>query len=440
MHHQPKRKSLAVACLWALASATATAAVDLSKFPDAAATDPHVTGVMTGFPPASDKLIRWADGGHMKFPNTRWSFSHMREFLPTADVSRGTGKPFVFPRAERNLDAVTYQDMDGQQRTWADALAKTWSDGVVVVHRGRIVYERYFGELTEEKAHAAFSVTKSFVGILAEMLVHEGKLDPAAPVTRYIPELADTAFGDATVRQVMDMTVGVKYSENYADPKAEVFGYMAAGGFAPAPPGVTVPASMYDFLKTLKKEGEHDQGFTYKSVNTEVLAWIVQRVSGQRLPELISSRIWQKIGAEQDAYMLMDRTGVASGGGGLNASLRDLARIGEMMRLGGRFNGQQIVPAAVVAEIARGADPAKFAKAGYATLPNWSYHDMWWVSDQGFYMARGIYGQAIYVDPKSQMVVARFGSHPLASNVNQDPIILPAYRAIAEYLEKTDRR
>ena len=439
---RPKTKPIlaAAACLLALASAPATAAVDLSKFADAAATEPKATGVMTGFPPAPDKLIRWADAGHLRFPNTRWSFSHMREFLPTADVSRGPGRPYVFPRAERNLDAVTYTDMDGQQRTWAEALAKTWSDGVVVVHRGRIVYEHYFGELTEEKAHAAFSVTKSFVGILAASLAQEGKLDPEAPVTRYVPELAQTAYGDATVREVMDMTIGVQYSENYADPKAEVFGYMAAGGFAPAAPGVVVPASMYDFLKTLKKQGEHGQAFAYKSVNTEVLAWIVQRVAGQRLPELISSRIWQKIGAEQDAYVLMDRTGVASGGGGLNASLRDLARVGEMLRLGGRFNGQQILPAAVVADIAGGADPAKFAKAGYTTLPNWSYHDMWWVSDQGYYMARGIYGQAIYVDPKSELVIARFGSHPLASNVNQDPIILPAYRAIAEYLGKTDRR
>ena len=134
--------------------------------------------------------------------------------------------------------------------------------------------------------------------------------------------------------------------------------------------------------------------------------------------------------------MLMDRTGVASGGGPMSAC--DLAR---RRNAASRrpVQRQQIVPATVVADIAGGADPAKFAVAGYATLPNWSYHDMWWVSDQGYYMARGIYGQAIYVDPKSQLVVARFGSHPLASNVNQDPIILPAYRAIAQYLEQADR-
>ena len=230
------------------------------------------------------------------------------------------------------------------------------------------------------------------------------------------------------------MTIGVQYSENYADPKAEIYAYMTAAAFLPAAPDAVVSASIYDFLRTLQKDGEHDAAFAYKTVNTDVLGWVVQRASGQALPQLMSERIWQKLGAEQSAYILLDRTGTASGGGGLNTSLRDLARVGEMMRLKGKFNGQQIVPAAVVADIAAGADKAKFAKAGYATLPNWSYHDMWWVSDQGFYMARGIYGQALYIDPQNEVVIARYGSHPLASNPVQDPIILPAYRAIAQHL------
>jgi CubicO group peptidase (beta-lactamase class C family) len=431
-------KSPLIACaLLAIATgASAAPPVDLAKFPDTAASDPKANALMVGTPPPPDKLVRWADGSHFRFPNTRWSFSHMREVMPTADVWRGSGKPSHFARAEQKLDTVAYTDMDGIARTWGEALAKTWTDGVVVVHRGRIVYEKYFGALEPHFPHIAMSVTKSFVGLLATMLEHEGKLDPSAPVTRYVPELAATAYGDATVRQVMDMTTGVQYSENYADPKAEIFGYMTAGAFLPAPPGAELPGSFFDFLKTLKKEGEHDQAFAYKTVNTEVLSWIVQRVSGQALPQLLAQRLWQKLGAEEDAYLLVDRTGTASGGGGLNATLRDMARVGEMMRLKGRFNGQQIVPAAVVADIAAGADQAKFAKAGYTTLPNWTYHNQWWISDQGYYMARGIYGQAIYVDPKSELVIARFGSHPIAANSVQDPIILPAYRAIAKHLNR----
>jgi hypothetical protein len=144
------------------------------------------------------------------------------------------------------------------------------------------------------------------------------------------------------------------------------------------------------------------------------------------------------MGAEYDAYFWVDSVGTESGGGGLNTALRDLARVGEMMRLNGRYNGQQIIPAAVVEDIRRGGNKAHFAKAGYATLPGWSYRNMWWVShnEHGAFMARGIHGQNIYIDPKAEMVIARYASFPIAANAANDPFTLPAYMAIAKYLMK----
>jgi len=196
------------------------------------------------------------------------------------------------------------------------------------------------------------------------------------------------------------------------------------------------PQTFYDYLVTLNKEGEHGTGFTYKTVNSEVLAWIVKRVSGVRLADLTSAAIWSKLGCEYDALYQVDSVGTEAGGGGLNTTLRDLARFGEAMRCDGSFNGQQIVPAAVVADIRNGANGDHFATAGYATLPGWSYRNMWWVShdDHQCFTARGIHGQAIWVDPTAQMVIARYASHPLAANVFMDPTSLPAYRALAEHL------
>ena len=419
-----------------LSMVTTLAVAQTPSYPDAAASDPVALGLMQGFPPAADKTIRFIDGSSLRFPNTRWSFSHIRELVPTARVARDGGSPVKLPRAPKDLDGVAFTDMNGASRTWKEMLALTYTDGVVVMHKGKIVYEKYVGALDTNGQHIAMSVTKSFVGTLASMLVHEGKLDANAQVIKYLPELKDTAYGDATVRQVMDMTIGVRYSENYADPKAEIWAYAAAVGMAPIGLDYKGPRTAYDFLVGLQKEGEHDQAFAYKTVNTEVLAWILRRVSGKNIATLLSEKIWQKIGAEQDAYIAVDSIGAEMGGGGLNANLRDFARVGEMMRLGGKFNGQQIVPAAVVADIAKGADKAKFAKAGYKLLPNWSYRNMWWVSDYGAYSARGIHGQAIYVDPKNQMVIARFGSHPIAANAAQDPFALPAYRAMAAHLNK----
>ena len=406
-------------------------------FPSHADTDPRALGWMQGFPPPPDKLLRFADGSYYEFPQRRWSFSHMRELLPTSRVSRGDGPVCVLARADRDdLDAVPYTTMEGQASTWGAAFAANYTDGVVVLHRGQIAYEKYFGALQSDLVHSAFSVTKSFVGTLAAMQLLDGSLDETKRVPHYIPELRDTAYGDATVRQVMDMTIGVRYSEAYADPNADIHAYARAGGMRARPRDYAGPQTFYDYLVTLKKDGEHGTGFTYKTVNSEVLAWIVKRVSGVRLADLTSQQIWSKLGCEYDALYQVDSVGTEAGGGGLNTTLRDLARFGEAMRCDGSFNGQQIVPAAVVADIRNGANREHFATAGYATLPGWSYRNMWWVSHDAHqrFAARGIHGQLIWVDPKAEMVIARYGSHPLAANTFIDPNSLPAYRALGEHL------
>jgi CubicO group peptidase (beta-lactamase class C family) len=204
-----------------------------------------------------------------------------------------------------------------------------------------------------------------------------------------------------------------------------------------APPEPGKPStSLLDFLITQRKQGQHGQAFAYKTVNTDALAWIIRRVTGQSLAQVLSTRIWQPIGAEEDAYYTVDRLGIESGGGGLNTTTRDIARFGEMMRNRGRLNGRQIVPASVVDDIAAGGNPAKFRPAGYATLPGWSYRKQWWVShnEHQAYMARGIHGQSIYVDPRAEMVIARYASHHAAGNVANDPVTLPAFMAVAKAL------
>lgn len=428
----PSPLSVAAVLLTAMTIPTQAQTPPARTYADAAATDPVTMGWMQGFPPAPDKVISFS-GKSNGFPRHRWTFSHVRELVPTVSVWRGPGPVSALPRAERDIGGVPFVDADGTRRTFADMLALTYTDGILVMHKGKVVYEKYFGALQPQLPHAAFSITKSFVGTLAAMLAAEGKLDPAAPVTRYVPELADTAYGDATVRQVMDMTIGVKFSEDYADPKAEVNDYARAGGMIPRAPDYAGPRSFYEFLTTLRKEGEHDQAFAYKTVNAEVLAWIVQRASGVPLPKLMSDKLWQPLGAEEDAYFTVDSIGTPGGGGAISTTLRDLARFGEAMRNDGRFNGRQVIPSAVVADVRGGGDRAKFAKSVYAHLPGWSYRDMWWVShdDHGVFEARGIFGQRIHIDPKAEMTIVRYASHPIAGNAANDPITLRAYRALA---------
>ena len=409
---------------------------------DGTASDPNTLGWMQGSPPPPDKRIRFEDDRFLDFPQNRWTLSHMRELIPTVNVWRGNGvadNSLGLPSAadEAAVDAITFDDMDGRRRHWAESLFDTYTDGIVVLHRGRLVYERYFGALEPHIPHACFSITKSYAATLAATLVHEGELDDTQTVPHYLPEMAGTAYADATLRDVLDMQTGVAYSEVYADPNAQIWDYARAGGLRARLPGYQGPGSFHEFLVTLKKEGEHGQAFAYKTVNTEVLCWAMQRATGVPLAELLSQRLWSHLGCEQDGYLGVDSVGVAMGGGGLSATLRDLARFGEVMRCEGAREGRQVIPAAVVADIRRGADPSKFAKAGYALLPGYSYRNMWWVThdEHGAFEGRGIHGQRLYVAPGAQMVVARFASHPIATSAANDPITIPALLALGRMLK-----
>jgi hypothetical protein len=290
--------------------------------------------------------------------------------------------------------------------------------------------------LRPELPHACFSITKSYAATLAAALVHDGVLDRARTVPHYLPEMAATAYADATLGDVLDMQVGVAYSELYSDPAAEVWDYTRAGGLRPAPRDYRGPGSFHEFLLTLRKDGAHGEAFAYKTVNTEVLCWVLQRVSGVPLAQLLSQRLWSALGCEEDGYLSVDSTGTAMGGAGLAATLRDLARFGEMMRCEGSSRGTQVIPAAVVAGIRRGGDRPKFAQAGYALLGGYSYRDMWWIThdEHEAFEARGIHGQRLYVAPAAEMVVARFASHPIASSAANDPITMPALIALGRML------
>jgi CubicO group peptidase (beta-lactamase class C family) len=438
---RPSRATLAVAASTLLSFAFVSHAFSQAtppKFPSAEESDPVKLGWMVGSPPPPEKLVRFGDASMYRFPQLRWSYSNIRQLMPTTGVSRGSGNASTLSLAERDdIDAIAFTPLGrSEAMTWKDSLGANYTDGIVVLHKGRIVYERYFGALRPEGQHIAMSVTKSFFGTIAAMLVAEGKLNEGATASSYVPELKDTAFGEATIRQLLDMTTGIQYSENYADPKAEIYDHIRAGNMIPRPPGYAGPNTFYDFLVTLKKEGEHGQGFAYKTVNTDALGWIIRRVTGKSVSENLSERIWSKIGAEQDAYFTVDLVGNEFAGGGLNAALRDFARFGEMIRMGGSYNGQQIIPKSVIEDIRKGASKEDFAKANYKLLPGWSYRNMWWVThnEHGAFMARGVHGQAIYIDPQAEMVIARFGSHPLASNAFNDPTSLPAYHALAKHL------
>lgn len=405
--------------------------------------DPRVMGWMEGVPPPPDKIITQPDSIYFSFPKLRWSVCHLREFVPTEEISRGLGAPvplsYLPPdelaAMQAAIDAIAFTPMNAAgEMTWSESLYTNYTDGIVILHKGRVVYERYFGCLGEAGKHAAMSMTKSITGLLAEILVVEGELDDTALVSTIIPEIEGSAFATATVRQVMDMTTGVKFSEDYADPTADIWSYTAAASPLPKPENDNGPDGYWEYLQQVKPEGRHGDAFHYKTINADMLGWLVSRVTGKPVTQLASDRLWRPMGAEQDAYQTVDGKGVPFAGGGISAGLRDLGRIGLLMLNEGAIDGERLFPAEVVRNIRAGGDRSKFS--GYPTLAGGSYTSMWWVyhDDHGAFAARGVHGQTIHIDPAAEMVLVRFASFPQAANPLIDPTSLPAFHAVASYL------
>lgn len=400
---------------------------------DGVTSDPVTMGWMVGAPPPPEKRILAARADHMRFPMIRWSYSNMRSFVASANVAAGgTGTPY--PRALRpELAEVRFTPIGADESmSIEEALIRNFTDGILILHKGTVVFERWFGVTGPLTRHIAFSVTKSFVGTLLEMLVGEGRVDLAARVDEVIPELAPSGFGSATIAQILHMTTALDYSEDYTDPNSGIGAYSAALGLTPRPAGYGGARNLWDYLATVPGADVHGEKFTYRTPNTDVLAWIITRVEGKPLPQILSERLWQPLGMLGDADLIVDEIGTPFAGGGLNLRLEDLLRFGEAMRLG----GLGVIPEADVARIRTGGSPAHFPKATYPDLPGWSYGSQWWHAhdNHGCFTARGIHGQTLWIDPVAEMVVARFASHPIATSLANDPHSVPAWGALAQAL------
>ncbi len=362
-----------------------------------------------GFPRTDVHLGNWRQA-----PWNAWAFRHVSELIPTARIAATPGlteDPLVDPSSL--IDQAF--PFDGQRMTLADALRLTSTDALVVMKSGRIVADWHAPNFTLQSRHILFSASKSVSAIVAGIVHGDGLIDLDRTVSHYIPELASSAFADARVRDVLDMRVSLDFSETYQDPKGDFARYRRAGLLEPrATGGIAEP--LIAFLASLQKAtGDHGGPFHYCSPNSDVLGLVVERATGRRFVDIVTERLWQPLGARQDAYITVDATGIARTGGGFCTTPRDLARIGEMMRQGGVANGRRIVPEAWVEDTsANGSTEAWQAGPAVEWLPTGRYRNKWYQTGKasGAYFALGIHGQWLYVDPVAEMVVAKFSSQP----------------------------
>lgn len=366
-------------------------------------------------------------------PENRVSgFQHVREIVPSARIDRGeTVRPL--PLALMDLDGVPVL---GPGVTLADFLDRR-INGFLVLRSGSICMEHYRNGLTQRTPHLLMSISKSILASVTGILAESGCIRASEEICRILPELRGSAWEEATIQHLLDMRAGIRFDESDDDPSSELFVYEQI--FQWRPLRQTLPTDIRQYMACLPKERPHGGPFLYQSILTDMLAWVLEAATGQRMSDLISELLWQPMGAEDDAEITLDRHGNAYADGGISATLRDVARLGELWRGGGAWNGHTVVPHrwieetirpgwAVEASSGRASGTAIAARSGY-------YSQNWWIIDpeRALYAARGYCGQALYIDTEAELVVVALSAWP-EHTAEQEQEVVEVVRSLAEVL------
>ena len=341
------------------------------------------------------------------WPDNHWQFSHMRELYPTANIERTTSSAWTLTGEPLAPEDIELSQTDGGY-TLADAIKAQSIDSLMVIKDGQVRVETYRGEQSPSRTHLMMSTTKSVVGTIAAILEARGQLDLSKSVDHYLPEMSQSAYRGESVRDVLDMRVGSKFNEDYEALDSDIAAYGCATGWDKHlyECDEDSPQGLKSYMQTIQRDEANDNRWVYKSIDTDVVGWVLERVSDKRLPELISDEIWKPMGAEFDADMMGDGLGGFFASGGMNAALRDYARFGQLILDGGRG----IVPKAFIDELMNQPGDPTWPYPVEGAEPY--YHSFWWGegNGKGDIKAYGIHGQLLHIAPTENTLVAVFSS------------------------------
>lgn len=355
------------------------------------------------------------------------NFSHMKDMAPTKTIpASGTvnelGKqPHALPLT------FTYK---GEERDMENFLKDSSTTALVVIKDNNLTFENYYQGTGEFDHRISWSMAKSYLSALFGIAVEEGHIkDLNAPVTDYVPSLKDSGYDGVSIKNVLQMSSGVYFNEDYGDFNSDInrFGrVMALGG------------SFDDFAASLTSEREQGTFMHYVSIDTHVIGMVLRAATGKTIEEYFQEKLWSKLNTERDAIYITDTTGEPMVLGGLNIITRDYARMGMLYRDGGRLNGEQIVPAQWIEDSITPDAPHLFPGKRDTSKTNFGYGYQWWLPenpDQEF-LAIGIYGQYIYINRKHNVVIAKNSAHIdfMENDYESKDIAVAAFRSIAKSL------
>ncbi|MEM8941926.1 MAG: serine hydrolase [Pseudomonadota bacterium] len=353
-------------------------------------------------------------GANWQFgPLNRWAYTHLEEILPSKTIRHAPDRVVPLQGLEAASDDLSIK-VNGERTALATQLGPLFIDGVLVLHRGRAIAERYDGTLTPERTHLLWSISKTITGLIAASVAADGLIDLDRRVADYVPELVASGWGPDTLRNVLDMRDGSAWTEDYDAPDSTVRRQDCADGLLTGPDCTGIPVTgNYAFLPTVGRNADRVGQFVYKSGSTDAMAWVLEAATGRRFADLVAERLWQPMGAERDAGITVDVSGFTLASGGMHATLRDAARVGQLMLNRGRVGEQQVIPAVWFDDVFSDTGARQWPEqADQGTRPYYRSF-IWGLGDgRGTVLAEGVHGQVIFVSPQTETVIAVLSSWP----------------------------
>jgi CubicO group peptidase (beta-lactamase class C family) len=393
--------------------------------------------LMSGFPAVDTgqvTLANWRTAPYMK-----WGFQHVREIVPSADIPNAPDNVWRLRSEPADLSSFHFVH-SGKPYSLDKFAGETDTDGLVVLHRGKVILERYGNGMTSNTPHILMSVSKSLTAIAAGILAGQGKLDPEQKVVSLIPELRDSVYSDATVRHVLDMRIGIDFDEDYLATSGPIVEYRKSTNWNPLGPGES-SSDLRTFLAGLtKRSGPHGGPFHYVSTSTDLLGWLLERASGVRFADLLSTLLWQPMGAQCAAYITVDRLGAPRCAGGICATTMDLARVGQLIVQDGRREDRSIIPAGWIEDTLAGGDPQAWTAGDmipYFGDRPMHYRNKWYMlREKGIAFGLGVYGQNVFVDKANEVVIAKVSSQPPPLDKNLIDLTITFAEAMSDHLAR----
>ncbi len=379
-------------------------------------------------PPETD-LANWRVS-----PHSRWAFQHIRELIPTAPIA-GPEKAQALPKDIESLPEQLPLDEDTQINL-TELLVDSETDSMLILHQGKIKHVWSAPHTDIRQPHILFSISKSITAMLTGILVKQGMIRVEDRASHYLPGCRGSAYEDATIQHLLDMSVALNFTEDYLQPDGDYVRYRNATGWNPIDQttnGMTLEPFLYGLGKA---DFGHGEMFNYKSPNTDLLGLILERTAGLPYSKLVSTLLWQPMKAKQDAYVTLDRALVARSAGGICATLEDLARFGQMVLDRGAVGTKQVIPESWVMDTRHQGDVSAWQRGNFKPLlPDGCYRNQWYQmrdEDQCF-LGLGIHGQWLFINPVTQVVIVRLSSQTLPLNEPLDFQMMPAFKALSRH-------